>query len=73
MYQVRALQLTKDDIWSKGMIQKIYLDDTERALLFCLGTMSGDQWEPLCIQGKIGYAYNSEAFAREVCTRQAHA
>jgi len=70
MYQVRALSLTKNDLWSDGLIQKIYLDDTERAQLFCLGVMKGDQWEPLCVQGKIGYAYRSEAYAREISTSQ---
>jgi len=55
------------------MIQKVYLDDTEVALLFCLGTMKGDQWEPLRIQGKIGYAYRSEADAQEMCARQSRA
>lgn len=72
MYQVQALQLTKNDLWSKGMIQKIYLDDTEKALLFCLGVTKGDQWEPLCIQGKIGYAYRSEADAQRICAGQSY-
>lgn len=72
MYQVRALPLTKSDLWSKGMIQKVYLDDTEVALLFCLGTTKGEQWEPLRVQGKIGYAYRSETEAQESCARQSH-
>ncbi len=70
MYQVRALQLTKDDLWSNGVIQKVYLDDAETALLFCLGVTRGDRWEPLCIEGKVGYAYRSEADAQEICARQ---
>lgn len=72
MYQVRALSLTKDDLWSKGVIQKVYLDDTEIARLFCLGVTKANQWEPLRIQGKIGYAYSSEAYAQEICARQAY-
>ena len=37
MYHVQALLLTKDDLWSKGTVQQVYLDDTETATLFCLG------------------------------------
>jgi hypothetical protein len=70
MYQVRALLLTKDDLWSKGMIQQVYLDDTELATLFCLGVMENGHWEPLRIQGKIGYAYHSELYAQEICSNQ---
>ncbi len=70
MYQVRALSLTKTDLWSNGMIQNIHLDDTETALLFCLGILKGDQWEPLRVQGKIGYVYRSEIDAQAICAHQ---
>jgi hypothetical protein len=70
MYQVRALLLTRDDLWSKGMIQQVYLDDTELVTLFCLGVMENSHWEPLRIQGKIGYAYRSELYAQEICSNQ---
>lgn len=70
MYQVRALQLSKDDLWSGGLIQQIFLDDFETATLFCLGVTKKGHWEPLRVQGKIGYAYQSETYAREICTRQ---
>ncbi len=54
------------------MIQKIYLHDAETALLFCLGVTKGDQWEPLRIQGKVGYAYRSEVDAQKICAGQSH-
>ena len=47
MYQVRALLLTKDDLWSKGRIQQVYLNDRELVMLFCLGVMENNHWEPL--------------------------
>lgn len=71
MYQVRALPLTKDDLWSNGTIQQIYLEHSETATLYCLGEMKKNGWEPLRIQGKIGYAYQSETYAQEICARQA--
>jgi hypothetical protein len=67
MYQVQTLFLTKDDLWSKGVIQRVYLEDTRPTTLFCVGVMRRSHWEPLRVQGKIGYAYHSEAYAREVC------
>ena len=70
MYQVRALRLTKDDLWSKGTIQQIYLRDFEAITLYCLGVTQHNGWEPLRIQKKIGYAYQSEAYAQEICMRQ---
>jgi hypothetical protein len=70
MYQVRALLLTKGDLWSKGMIQRLYLDDNESAIVYCLGTMNGSHWEPLRVQGKIAYAYRSREYAQAVCTSQ---
>ncbi len=70
MYQVRVLRLNREDLWSKGMIQEIYLDDTETAPLFCLGIVKKNHWEPLRVQGKIGYAYQSEAYAQEICANQ---
>lgn len=70
MYQVQPLILGKDDLWSKGTIQQVYLSDNEMMLLFCLGRMRGGHWEPLRVQGKIAYAYQSEAYAQELCTQQ---
>ena len=70
MYQIRTLLLCKDDLWSKGMIQQIYLDDAESTILFCLGIVQKNHWEPLHVQGKIGYAYQFEADAQEICANQ---
>lgn len=70
MYQVRVLQLSREDLWSQGMIQGIYLNDAETTPLFCLGIVKKNHWEPLRVQGKIGYAYQSETYAQEVCANQ---
>ena len=51
------------------MEQQVYLDDTETATLFCLGVMTDDHWEPVRVQGKIAYAYRSEAYAQEICAK----
>lgn len=72
MYHVRALVLTRDELWSGGVIQQVYLNDTEAVPLFCLGVIRGNGWEPLRVQGKIGYAYRSEVDAQEICARHAY-
>ena len=72
MYSIQALLLTKDDLWSKGAVQQVYLNDTETALLFCLGVMTDDHWEPLRVQGKVAYAYRSETYAQEICANQSY-
>ena len=52
------------------MIQQIYLDDTGTIPLFCLGIVKKNHWEPLRVQGKIGYAYQFEAYAQKICSYQ---
>lgn len=72
MYHIRALVLTRDELWSGGVIQRVYLNDTEAVTLFCLGVIGGNGWEPLRVQGKIGYVYRSEVDAQEICARHTY-